>query len=274
MSTKSPVRVAVAQIHCAPFDVPENLRRIETLVRDAAADGAQLVIVPETATTGYFIADRLGDLAETEDGPTATALAALAKTVGVHLAVGIALAEGGKYFDAQLLFGPDGQRLATYRKTHLFAAERQWYAAGDAPVVVDTALGRIGMSVCYDLIFPEFIRRLVDDGAELVINSTNWITNGFQRGTWDWNGDAVEALARTRALENGVFLAMANCVGPEAGFDSIGHSCICAPSGKILASAGGEQGVAAADVVFQSPELDQWRAIATYRPDRRPELYR
>lgn len=229
-SRSSPIRVAVVQLHPVPDDVAGNVARISALVRAAAADGAQLAIVPETATTGYFIADRLDRLAEPEDGPTATALGALAGDCGIHLAAGMAIAADGAHYDAQLLFGTDGRRLATYRKVHLFAAERQWYGAGDRPMVVETPIGRIGLSVCYDFIFPDFIRRLAEMGADIVINSTNWIADGFQRETWGWSGPMVEALARTRALENGVWLAMANCIGPEAGFDSLGHSCVVAPS--------------------------------------------
>ena len=270
----NPVRVAVAQMHCAPFDVAENLRRIDALVGAAAVDGARLVVVPENATTGYFIADRLGELAEPEDGGTASALGEMARRHGVFLVTGFALSDGDRFFDAQLVHGPDGTRLATYRKVHLFASERAWYGAGDVPMVVDTPLGRIGLSICYDLIFPEFIRTLVDMGAEIVVNSTNWITNDFQRNVWGWSGGSIEALARTRALENGVFLAMAVNVGPEAGFDSVGHSCICAPSGKVLASAGTGQGVAAADIVLESEDLSRWREIATYRADRRHDVYR
>lgn len=271
----APVRVAVAQMTPAPGDVARNLARIRALVALAAADGAQLVVLPETATTGYFIFDRLAALAEPEDGPTATALSQLAAEAGVHLAVGMALADGGRHYDAQLLWGPDGARLATYRKAHLFASEREFYAAGDRPVVVETALGRIGMSVCYDLIFPGFVGRLCDMGADLVINSTNWITDDFQRTRWGWSAPTIRALAVTRALENGTWLAMADCVGPEAGFDSLGQSCLVAPSGLILGSVGEGQGVVLAE--FEpggSPDLDRWKAVATYRQDRRPELYR
>jgi predicted amidohydrolase len=138
--------------------------------------------------------------------------------------------------------------------------------------VIDTPLGRIGMSICYDFMFPEFIRRLVDDGAEIVINSTNWISNDFQRGM-GWTGEAVEALARTRALENGVWLVMANCIGSEAGFDSLGHSCIVTPSGKVVASAGEREAIATGDIVHDSEALGLWRSIATYRADRRPAVY-
>jgi predicted amidohydrolase len=269
------VRVAVAQMTPAPRDVARNLARIRTLVELAAIDGAQLVVLPETATTGYFIFDRLAALAEPADGPTATALARIAADAGVHLACGMALAEGGRHYDAQLLWGPDGSLLATYRKAHLFASEREFYAAGDRPVVVETALGRIGLSVCYDLIFPGFVGRLCDLGADLVINSTNWITDDFQRSRWGWSGPTVRALAATRALENGTWLAMADCVGPEAGFTSLGQSCLVAPSGLILASVAEGQGIAVADFdLGGSPDLDRWTAIATYRQDRRPDLYR
>lgn len=270
----APLKIAAAQMHCVPGDVAANLAIIEGLVRLAGRDGAGLVVLPEMATTGYFISDRLGELAETEDGPTAQRLAAIARDARLHMAIGVALAENGKFYDAQLLFGPDGTRLATYRKAHLFSVERQWFAAGDTPMVVETAIGRIGMTICYDLMFPEYTRRLVDLGADLIINSTDWITDDFQRDRWGWSGGAVQGLASTRALENGVWLAMANCVGPEWIFDSIGHSCVVAPSGKILASVGSGQGVAVAEAVFESEDLDRWRSIATYLEDRRPELYR
>ena len=266
-------RLAVAQMHCVPGDVDANLAIIERLVRLAAADGANLVVVPETATTGYFISDRLAELAEPENGPTAKRLGALAHECSIHIACGMAIADGGKHYDAQLLFAPDGARLATYKKAHLFSAEREWYTAGNEPLVVETAIGRIGMTVCYDLLFPEYVRRLVDLGADIIINSTNWITNDFQRDVWGWSGPTVQSLAAVRALENGVWLAMASCVGPEWEFDSIGHSCVVAPSGKVLASAGSGQGIAAADAVFESENLDRWKEIATYLADRRPELY-
>lgn len=268
------VRVAAAQMHCKLADVNANLATIEHLVSAAASEGAALVVLPETATTGYFIADRLDTLAERPDGPTAQRLGAMAAANRVHLAVGMVVRDGADHFDAQLLFAPDGALLATYHKAHLFSTERETFRAGDQPMVVNTSIGRIGMTVCYDLIFPEYVRKLVDLGADLIINSTNWITNAFQRETWGWGGATVTALAATRALENGVGLVMADCVGPEWEFDSIGHSCVVAPSGKLLVSAGSAQGVVVADVVYQSEALDRWKEIATYRQDRRPDLYR
>ena len=268
------LRTAVAQMHPVPDDVAGNLATIGALVRLAAGQGAKLVVLPEMATTAYFIGDRLARLAEPEDGPTARTLGDLARETGVHLVVGMVIREGEAFYDAQSLWGPDGRRLATYRKVHLFASERELYRPGDRAMVVTTEIGRIGLSICYDLLFPEFIRRLCDLGADLVVNSTNWITDDFQRSTWGWSAPTVRALAMTRALENGTWLAMAACTGREWVFDSIGQSCVVAPSGLVLASAGEATGIAVAETLWQDSEaLDRWRAIATYRQDRRPDLY-
>lgn len=266
-------RIAVGQMNPVPGDVEANLAHIESIVRAAAEAGAKLVVLPETATTGYFITDRLTELAEADDGPTSERLGQMAKTLSVHLALGMPIAANGRFYDAQLLFGSDGRRLATYWKAHLFSSERDYYAPGDTPVVVDTELGLIGMTVCYDLIFPDYVRRLVDMGADIVINSTNWISDAWQRDRWGWTGPVVQALAGTRALENGIWLAMADCYGPESGFDSLGYSCIAAPSGRIVASVTQGRGFAMADIVHGGEDLDKWRSIATYRQDRRPELY-
>jgi 5-aminopentanamidase len=266
-------RVAVVQMDCVLGEIQPNLEKIGHFAEAAGRLGADLVVFPECATTGYFIADRLSTLAEPPDGPSLRTLAGIASANRLHLAAGVVIAEGGRYFDSQVLCGPDGARLALYHKVHLFAAERDAYAAGDRPAVAGTALGTIGLSVCYDLIFGDYIRALVGLGAELVINSTNWIADAYQRDVWGWSGPTVQGLAATRALENVAFVAMANRVGQEVGFASLGHSCIAAPSGKILASIPAGEGLAVADLALPQADLERWRSIATYRRDRRPEVY-
>jgi len=272
--TEARGRVAVAQMDCALGEIAPNLDKIAVFARAAAAMGADLAIFPECATTGYFIADRLDRLAEPPDGPSGRALAEIAKRHRLHLAVGMVTKEDGAYYDSQLLFSPGDGLIGAYRKAHLFASEKESYAAGDAPLVVDTPLGRIGMTVCYDLVFSDYIRHLTECGAGLIVNSTNWITDPYHRDVWGWSGPTTQALAVTRALENVTVVAMANRVGHEAGFDSLGHSCIVAPSGKILASVPSGEGLAVADIAFPAEDLAKWRALATYRRDRRPELYR
>jgi predicted amidohydrolase len=267
-------RIAVVQMDCALGELGPNLETIDRLAGNAAAEGAELAVFPECATTGYFVAERLPELAQPADGPAMRALAAVARRHALHLAVGVVLADDGRFFDAQALLSPQGDLLALYRKAHLFAAERRWYAAGDVSLVVDTPVGRLGLTICYDLIFPEYVRALVDRGAEIIVNSTDWIADDYQRVAWGWTGRTTQALAATRALENSVHVAMANRVGQEAGFTSLGWSCVAGPSGRILAGLEDGEGSLVTDVVLDSEDLARWRAIATYRADRRPELYR
>jgi predicted amidohydrolase len=138
--------------------------------------------------------------------------------------------------------------------------------------VIDTDFGRVALTICYDLVFPEYIRSLVLRGAQLILNSTDWITNEWQTGK-GWGGEVVSHLAATRALENTIHVAMADRTGIEEGWKSIGHSCVCAPSGGFLARIEDGEGMAVGAVELDSPEWETWRSVATYLPDRRADLY-
>jgi predicted amidohydrolase len=145
-------------------------------------------------------------------------------------------------------------------------------------VVVDTDLGKLGMTICYDLIFPDYVRHLIDLGADIIINSTNWINDVYQRDVWGWGPERTQGLVSTRALENVAFVAMScrvghEVAGPDLAFDSFGPSCVVSPSGKILARILDGEGLAVAHVDIPEAEIERWRGIATYRGDRRPELY-
>lgn len=266
-------RVAVAQMDCTLGDVDANLRKIRKLTKDAVDQGAGLVIFPELCTTGYFVADKLSQLAEPVPGPTTDTLVQIAKDHDAWLVVGMAEAgDDGKHYNVSVLVSPGGL-VGCYRKVHLFDSEKAAYALGDQQALFDTPFGKVALTICYDLLFPEYIRSLVLAGADLVINSTNWITDDFQRDVWGWNGKNTLALAATRALENTVHVAMAARVGQELHFTSVGHSCVARPSGDVSALITTEEGVAVADVVTKSADLDRWRSIATYLKDRRTDLY-
>ncbi|HVV94903.1 MAG TPA: carbon-nitrogen hydrolase family protein [Hyphomicrobiales bacterium] len=263
--------IGIVQMDCVTGDLAANLARIEGRTREAVAQGAGLVLFPECATTGYFVADRIAALAEPIPGPSSRRLAALARATGAHLVVGMIEAADGVFYDDAVLFAPDGA-LTVYRKAHLFGPERAVFAAGNRAVVAETRLGRLGLTVCYDLMFPEYIRALVLDGAEMILNATDWISDDWQRGM-GWGTDSVVALARTRALENGVHVAMADRAGVEAGWTSLGGSTVAAPTGRALAALGADEDMAVATIETGSIDLARWSEVATYLPDRRPELY-
>lgn len=271
--------IAVVQMDCEVGVTEPNLKKIRHFAMQAVSQGAQLVVFPECATTGYFIGDKLEALAERPDGAVTRELGDIARAAGLNLICGLYTNEGNALHNSQKVFAADGRLLTTYHKAHLFAAERYIYQPGDKPVVVDTSIGKLGLTICYDLLFPEYVRRLIDLGADIVVNSTNWINDPYQRDMWGWSPDRTQALASTRALENVSFLAMACRTGHEVAapgveFDSFGPSCVVAPSGKFLARVVDGEGMAVARVNIPDKELERWRSIATYRADRRPELYR
>ncbi len=266
-------KIAVVQLDCVLGDLEANLQKIERYVATAGAQGASFVVIPELGTTGYFVSDRLDEFAETVPGPTTERLGAMARAHNTYVVCGMIERDGdGRFYNASVMLSPQGKLVGSYRKVHMFSVEKQFFTPGDQAAVFDTEFGRVALTICYDLVFPEYIRSLVLQGAELILNSTNWITDDWQTGK-GWGGEVVSHLAATRALENTIHVAMADRVGVEEGWKSLGHSCVCAPSGGFLARIEEGEGIATAAVSLDSPEWEKWRSLATYLPDRRVDLY-
>jgi predicted amidohydrolase len=271
--------IAVGQMDCVVGETEPNLNKIGHFTALAARIGADLAIFPECATTGYFLGDKLKTLADEPDGAISRQLSDIAKSNRINLVCGLYTQENGVFRNSQKIFSPDGALIGTYHKAHLFAGERAIYSAGDTPLVVTTSIGRLGMTICYDLIFPEYVRKLIDLGADIIINSTNWINDPYQRDVWGWTPERIRSLASTRALENVIPLAMScrtghEVAGPSLAFDSMGPSCVISPSGKFLARLDVGEGLAIGRVDIAEAEMTRWTNIATYRIDRRPDLYR
>ena len=154
-------------------------------------------------------------MAEAPDGATAKTLADIARKARVHLAVGMFTMQGNAVCNSQLLLSPEGKCLAVYNKAHLFSTEREVCRPGDKAVVVETPMGRIGMTICYDLIFPDYVRRLIELGADFIINSTNWINDPYQRDIWGWQGERTSGWSRPARWRTSTFLALAYRIGPR-----------------------------------------------------------
>ncbi|MEO8667912.1 MAG: carbon-nitrogen hydrolase family protein, partial [Bauldia sp.] len=163
--------IAVAQMDCVVGESEPNLNKIGDFTALAKRLGAELVIFPECATTGYFIGDKINSLADGPDGPVAARLGDIARRNSINLVCGLFTEEKGVFRNSQKVFSPQGKLLATYHKAHLFAVERTMYTAGDEPMVVDTSIGRLGLTICYDLVFPGYVRKLIELGADIIINS-------------------------------------------------------------------------------------------------------
>jgi deaminated glutathione amidase len=244
-------RVAAIQMTSAP-DVQANLDAAGRLIAQAAAAGARLAVLPENfAIMARSDAERLAAAEPDGAGPVQDFLAATARARGLWLVGGtIPLQTGGnKVRAASLLYDDRGERVARYDKIHLFDVtlgngeryyESNGIEAGDTPVVVDTPAGRLGLSVCYDMRFPELYRRLLDAGAEIV-SIPSAFTAFTGRAHW-------EPLLRARAIENLVYVIAAAQVGHHRnGRETHGDSMVVDPWGEVLARLPHEVGVVTAE---------------------------
>ncbi|MFG3284541.1 carbon-nitrogen family hydrolase [Streptomyces sp. NPDC048111] len=219
--------------------------RVAAMCREIAGHReADLVVLPELWATGYFAFDDYVPTAEPLDGPTVRALGAAAREAGVHLHAGsiVERAADGRLHNTSLLFGPDGRLLHTYRKVHLFghhSRESALLSPGDLVHCQDTGLGRVGLTTCYDLRFPELFRLLVDDGARLLLVSAAWPAERIAH----WR-----LLVQARAMENQAWVVACNATGPIAGVTTGGHSLVVDPWGRIVAEASDADTVLAADI--------------------------
>ena len=236
-------KVAAIQM-CSGVDPQKNAADLSRLVREAADKGAVYVQSPEM--TGAIQKDRAGLMAvlkgEADDVIVRTA-AELAAELKIHVHIGstaIALADG-KIANRGFLFAPDGSRICTYDKIHMFDVDldngESWresavYRPGEQARVVDLPFGKLGFAICYDVRFPALFRSEAMAGAEILT-----VPAAFTRQT----GEAHwEILLRARAIENGAFVIAAAQAGVhQDGRETFGHSMIIDPWGQVLASAGG-----------------------------------
>lgn len=230
----SPVTIACIQFEPKIGKVAANLDAIEARLRTAHENGAQLIVLPELADSGYVFdsAEELADLAQPiPEGRSARRLIALASELGVYIVSGLAEAAGDRFYNSAMLCGPDGY-IGTYRKMHLWYRENLFFHKGDLGLpVFDTPLGRIGIAICYDGWFPETFRQLAIKGAEVVCVPTNWVPMPDQ----DPQAEAMSnILHKAAAHSNGLFIACADRVGTERGQPFIGQSLIVDATGWPL----------------------------------------
>jgi predicted amidohydrolase len=268
------MRAAAVQLN-ANEDTDRNLERADRLVRDAAARGAELVVLPEKWTV-LGTREHMAAGAQTLEGEAISWARSTAAQLGIDLVAGSMFEraeDAEKGFNTSVHVGPDGEIQSVYRKIHLFDvevdgavyAESSTEDPGDEIVVTELAGGlRLGMSVCYDLRFPELYRILALRDAELVT-----VPAAFTLPT---TRDHWEVLVRARAIENQCFVIAANQIGNHpGGLRSGGRSMIVDPWGLVLATAPDTECAIVADL-----DLDNLRDIRRRLPSvarRRPEAY-
>ncbi len=233
METSEPglFKVAGVQMDIAIADIESNLSKMHERLKETTAAGAALTVFPECTTTGYCFnsIEEAREIAEPESGPATSRVQELCRELQTMTIFGYLESDGDRVFNSLALVSADGV-VGRYRKIHLpHLGVDRFTTTGDRPFdVVETSLGRIGMNICYDSSFPEAARVLTVLGADLIALPTNWPPT---------SGLTADVIPNARALENHVYFMSVNRIGNERGFEFIGKSKICSPSGADLAFA-------------------------------------
>jgi len=274
------VKITLVQ-HACSADPEANLGRVHDGIAEAAAGGADLVLLQELHNGPYFCVReevRAFDLAEPVPGPTTERLSGWAARYGV-VVVGSVFERraAGVYHNTAVVLDRDGRFAGRYRKAHIpddpGYSEKFYFTPGDTGFEpIDTAVGRLGVLVCWDQWFPEAARLMALAGAEILLYPT---AIGFDPSDDDAEQarqlDAWITVQRGHAIANGLPLAACNRVGTEDGNHFWGNSFVCGPQGEMLARAGAQETVLSADPDSARPE--QVRRVWPFLRDRRIDAY-
>lgn len=261
------VKIAVAQISCSLGDLEANLGKIEQFAERAKRSGAEMIVFPEMVDTGYATPTIREYAASWTEGAVPK-LREMARRLSLHLVCGLSERDGNVIYNSQVVVDRDGQVVARYRKTHLFAAppiaEHLCFARGDRLADFQLPPFRFGLSICYDLRFPEVFRRLA---------TVNQVNAFILSSAWPFpRVEHFRTLASARAIENQSYVISANRVGTDDGVTFCGNSAIIDPSGVIVASASPDREELIQAELSEDVIKSVRSRIAVFA-DRRPDLY-
>lgn len=272
------MRASLVQLTCEPLEPQRNAERMaEYVLGEGREHGADLVVFPELSNTGYVcpgrdddFAERLYAVSETIPGPTTDRLAAAARQAGTHVVAGISQRHPRipeVLCNSAVLIDPHGSIVGVQHKVHACRDEKEYYIPGDRIEVFETALGAIGLDLCYDVRFPEMARVQALAGAEII--ASLW-ASAVQPGRVP--SDSIIARCATRAMENALFFLGCNRTGTDHGQVFYGRSAIAGPDGSTLAASDSdrEESIRA---TMRAADLRAQRRYLTIFRDRRPELY-
>ena len=230
------MKIAAAQIACELGNVDANLRKMRDFSARAKEEGAELILFPEASDTGYSMPVIRAKAKPWNEGAV-PALQKMAQELSLTVVSGVSEREGDIIYNSQVFIDPQGKLVASYRKTHLFVLapndESTCYTPGDKFVSVASAGFNFGLSICYDLRFPEVARALaLEHDANVLLVSSAWPLPRVEH---------LRALSVARAIENQSYLVLANRTGVDAGVTCCGMSAIIDPSGVTLAAASGDR---------------------------------
>jgi len=260
------MKISCIQMDMRLGEADYNFAHAQALIRQAVArDGSDVVVLPEMWNTGFYPED-LAACADDEGRRTREVFSALARQLQVNIVCGSVAARRGEHFyNTAYVFDREGRLTATYDKTHLFSpgGEDRRFTPGESICCFTLEGRRCALIICYDIRFPELSRTCALQGVDLLFVVAQWPLKRVEH---------LEILARARAIENQLFLALCNSVGTACGVPNAGHSALIDPWGQFLTRAGQEEEIVTATADFSI--LPRIRRSMDIFHDRRPQLYR
>jgi predicted amidohydrolase len=270
MELKMKVNVTCVQMEPQLFHVNENLDKMIYNIKKIMSDKPEtnLIVFPELITTGYECGEEFQKLAETvPDGESIKRIGACAKEYGVNIVYGFPERDfvlTDILFNSTVFIDSDGIVAGVYRKVHLFGSEKNFFRPGCEYPIINTAIGKIGLMICWDTAFPEVARAYALQGAELLVISTNW--EKPYEADWD-------LVTKARAFDNMIYIAAANRVGEDTTLGFFGHSKIISPLGMPIQELNEDvEGYISAQIDYELP-LKLKAEYYTLFKDRRPDTY-
>jgi predicted amidohydrolase len=266
---KDKIKLALCQISSKLENKAANLQKIEEWTIKAQEQGADLAIFPEMSLTAYVLHDQVYSQAEPIPGPSVAKVETLCKRTGLHVIFGMPELSGitqSTVFNTAVFVGPKGL-IGKYRKmylpTHSVFEEKRYFRCGYEPAAFQTEIGSIGLTICYDVFFPEVFRLARLKGGQLIvcISASPAVRRNY-----------FEILTRARAIENTAYLAYVNLAGMEEGLQFWGGSHVVSPTGDVLAKAKYDE----EELVFCDVDYSDIKPAETFIPtirDLRPELF-
>ena len=256
------VKIALAQVTPVWEEPLSTLRKVEPLIANAAAEGAEIICFPEQFATGWDPASRFNP--QSVNGEIFQILSDYAKDYSIAVLGSLRLLEEGRLFNASIVAGKDGSLSASYRKVHLFSPLKEGVSYHPGESITTFRIGGMtfGIAICYDLRFAPLFRVYATAGAQCVLVPSAWPASRM---------DAWELFIRTRALENQMYVAGINTVGTTPVDRYSGNSIVAGPSGNIVARAPDTEGITYADI--DSDTILQARQTMHIEDDRRTGLY-
>jgi predicted amidohydrolase len=258
------IRIACGQFIAEPGVKRANVARMVAYAEEARDESCELILFPELIVTGYLPPEQVLPLVEPVTGPSVRSLAQAARELGIAIAFGLAELDAGSglRYNSMVVLDHQGELAAVYHKMHLWATEREWAEPGDKVASFDLAGVRYGGWICYDTRFPELARLSALAGVDVGLVSTAWLGPG----------DEWELALRARALDNSIFCAGADIIGPDPALRCYGRSMIVNPKGHVLARAEPEREEIIC-ATLDPADLDAQRGRVPLLHDRRPDLY-